>query len=152
MPASPPASMNFTGNDPVQGVLRRLQMLWAAGPAAEIFGAPLRLYDQNPTGAGFPFIRFVRSERATNGSDPGADDSARGETITLTFNLWGRADQRARLDSGMAAMIAALDAAQGPLEGGGHLILALPGLSDVFLAEDGRLMRGILRVRAVVES
>lgn len=143
--AAPPPAVPGSA---VQAVLRRLLLLWGAGPAGAIFGRPLRLYDQNPPGAAFPFIRLVRSERVANGSDPASGN----EAITLTFNLWDRADQRARLDAGMEALIAALDGAHGPLEGEeGHLVLALSVLSDLFPAEDGRFMRGILRVRAVID-
>lgn len=152
MAATPPE----IAASPVHSVLRHLQQVWTASPAGETFGRPLRLFHQSPAGALFPFILIVRSERVANGSDPAAVPAGEprppGETVTLTFNLWDRADQRARLDGGMEALIAALEGAHGPIEGqSGHLVLALPVLSDLFLAEDGRFVRGILRVRAVIE-
>lgn len=130
-------------------VVAHLRRLWADEAAiAAIFGSPLRLFEQVPHDPVFPYLRLVRSEWLDNGAD-----RAPGAAITLTFNLWGRHHDRDDLQAGMARLIAALDSARGPLEAAPSfgIVIALPILADFFYSEDNRFLRGVLRLRVIVD-
>lgn len=133
---------------PAQAVLHEIARLWSADPPiARLLGSPLRLYDHPPERAIYPFLRLARAEILPNHAD-----QARSELHSFSLHLWSRAMGRDEVARILARLSLVLDETAFPLALGAATLIHVYVLqSEIFHAEDGRQVRGVLRLRAVLE-
>lgn len=106
----------------------------------------VRIYDDPPSDAVFPFITLGRVE-----TRPADASSADALEHAVTLHVWSRHGGRAEALSVVAAMRAVLHNAALTIEGRA-LVLLLAVFSDVFRSGDGRTTHGVLRLRAITEN
>lgn len=110
-----------------------------------IVGDPVRLYDDVPAGATFPFITFGDSDiRDWSTKDgPGAEH-------TVTLNVWSRYEGHMEAQLILEAIEAALEDAAPTLSG--HTLVNLLFVSGQIIRDpDGATTHGTIRFRAVTE-
>ena len=108
-------------------------------------GDPVRVYDEPPPDAVFPYVTLGRMEsRAVDASATDALEHA------VTLHVWSRYGGRGEALDAIGAMRAVLHNAALTIEGR-KLVLLFAVFADVFRSGDGRTTHGVLRLRAVTE-
>lgn len=114
-----------------------------------LFGTPARVYDQQPKGAAFPYVAASRLDVRPRAA-------AMIEAVEVRLDLEVMARWSALRDvSRMTAIVAQALETAGPMSGvdpGWRVVLLQPVLSDVFRQADPVLLRGFLRLKAVIEA
>ena len=110
-----------------------------------LVGDPVRLYDDVPAGAAFPFITFGDSDIRD-----WSTMTEQGAEHTVTLNVWSRYEGHKEAQDILDALEAALQDA--PLSLTGHALINLQFVSSQIIRDpDGATTHGTLRLRAVTE-
>lgn len=112
---------------------------------ALLLGTPARLYDQAPEDPIYPYLTYgtARCE------DIGGDESPLTAHI-MTLHLWSRYGGRAEMLDLMAAMRGAVENS-GAYFSDCHLVSANVLYTDIFRANDGRTLHGVMRLALRLE-
>jgi len=128
---------------PERALLAALRTLILADPAcaALLHG---RVYDEIPPAPVFPLVQLGEL-RSTPADSAGRTALEHGVSV----HVWSRGPGREEAAALLAALRVALHDAAPPVQGR-RLVLLLAGFCDLF-RRDGRLLHGVLRLRAISE-
>lgn len=118
-----------------------IDLLAASAPVQALLDEPVRIFDETPSGAIFPYATIGRIETQPNGAS-----AHEGLEHAVTLHVWSRYVGRSEAQSILAAFRAALDDVAPSIEGR-RVTLCLVTLVDAFRAGDGRTTQGILRLK-----
>ena len=110
-----------------------------------VFGAPARIYNERPAGAGYPNAT-IATVRASPADVSGVD----AEDFRIDVETLSKMDGVKEAQACVAKLIDAVQAAP-PTPVGWDLVLFHPVYADVFRTKDTRMFRGVIRFRAVLD-
>jgi hypothetical protein len=124
-----------------------LAQLAADADVQAVLGDPARIFDAAPNGAAYPYLTAGRAVSEVR-------DAVDADLIEhrLTLHLWTRDTGRRETKEMLGVLRAASHEAAFALGAGFSLLSCRVVYSDVFRTTDSRLVHGVLRVRALIQT
>ncbi|WP_420431585.1 DUF3168 domain-containing protein [Hyphobacterium sp.] len=124
-----------------------LARLAADADVQAVLGDPARIFDAAPNGAAYPYLTVGRAVSEVR-------DAVDADLIEhrLTLHLWTRDTGRRETKEMLGVLRAAAHEASFALGTGFTLLSCRVVYADVFRTADSRLVHGVLRVRALIQT